>query len=61
MTIVMMEIIMPNASLDLMLALAAFVCVAFAVATRYHTDHPLNDLLRWISARHWLHGVHRRR
>ncbi|MEA3117203.1 MAG: hypothetical protein QOI13_473 [Paraburkholderia sp.] len=51
---------MSNASLDLMLALAVFVCAAFTLATRYHTDHPFNDLLRWISARHWLHGVHRR-
>ncbi|MEA3121507.1 MAG: hypothetical protein QOH33_1062 [Paraburkholderia sp.] len=51
---------MSNASLDLMLALAVFVCAAFTLATRYHTDHPFNDLLRWINARHWLHGVHRR-
>lgn len=47
---------MPDSSIGLMLVLAIFVCAALALATRYHTDHPLHDLLRWIDE----HRMHRR-
>jgi hypothetical protein len=56
----MKEIIMFDVSTGLMLALAVFVCAALALATRYHTDHPLNDLLHWFSEHHWLDRMHRR-
>jgi hypothetical protein len=51
---------MPDSSTGFMLALAVFVCAALALATRYHTDHPLHDLLHWLRAHHWLDGLHRR-
>ncbi|GLU35359.1 hypothetical protein WKR88_27855 [Trinickia caryophylli] len=48
---------MADSSMSLMLLLAVFVGAALALATRYHTDHPLHDLMRWIDEHHW----HRRR
>jgi hypothetical protein len=57
----MKEFVMLDSSVGLMLALAIFVCAALALATRYHTDHPLNDLVHWFSAHHhWLDRMHRR-
>jgi hypothetical protein len=49
---------MPDSTLGFMLALAAFVCAAFLVATRYQTEHPLTDLRRWLGAHHWPHRRH---
>ncbi|WP_207002890.1 hypothetical protein [Trinickia mobilis] len=51
---------MPDSSIDFMLALVVFVCAAFLAATRYQTEHPLNDLRRWLGAHHphWMHRRH---
>lgn len=43
-----------------MLVLALFVGAALVVATRYRTDHPLTDLMRWIESHHWLDRLHHR-
>ena len=51
---------MPDSSTGLMLALAIFSCAALALATRYHTDHPLKDLLHWLAEHHWLDRMHGR-
>ncbi|MDG0025945.1 hypothetical protein [Trinickia sp. Y13] len=47
-------------SIGFMLALALFACAALAVATRYHTDHPLVDLLRWMDSHPWFDRLHHR-
>jgi hypothetical protein len=49
-----------DSSTGFMLVLALFACAALAVATRYRTDHPLVDLVRWIEARHWFDRLHHR-
>jgi hypothetical protein len=49
-----------DSSAGLVLALALFVCAALALATRYHTDHPVNDLRHWFSAHHWLDRMRHR-
>jgi hypothetical protein len=56
----MQEVIMFDSSAALVLALALFVCAALALATRYHTDHPVNDLRHWFSAHHWLDRMRHR-
>jgi len=47
-------------SIGFMLALALFACAALAVATRYHTDHPLADLLHWMYSHPWFDRRHHR-
>lgn len=54
------EAIMPESSIGFMLMLAIFVGIAMALATRYHTDHPLSDLRHWFGAHHRLGRTHRR-
>jgi hypothetical protein len=54
------EIIMFDSSMGLMLALALFACVALMLSTRYRTDHPLADLMRWVHAHHWFDRLHHR-
>jgi hypothetical protein len=54
------EAIMPESSIGLMLMLAVFVGIAMALATRYHTDHPLSDLRRWLGDHHRVGRTHRR-
>jgi hypothetical protein len=49
-----------DSSTGFMLVLALFACTALAVATRYRTDHPLADLVRWIEAHHWFDRLHHR-
>ena len=47
-----------DSSIGLMLLLILFACAALAMATRYRTDHPVGDLLRWMHAHDWLHHRH---
>jgi hypothetical protein len=47
-----------DSSIGLLLLLAVFACAALAVSTRYRTDHPLADLMRWAHAHHWMHRRH---
>jgi len=54
------EAIMPESSIGFMLMLAIFVGIAMALATRYHTDHPLSDLRHWLGAHHRTGRTHRR-
>lgn len=49
-----------DSSIGLMLLLILFACAAFAMATRYRTDHPLTDLMHWVHAHHWLDRLHHR-
>jgi hypothetical protein len=49
---------MLDSSIGWMLLLALIACAALAVATRYRTDHPLADLVRWMHAQRWLHHRH---
>lgn len=44
----------------LMLVLMLFACAALAMSTRYRTDHPLADLMRWMHARDWFDRLHHR-
>lgn len=47
-------------SIGLVLLLALVACIALAAATRYRTDHPLTDLMRWVHAHDWLDRLHHR-
>lgn len=50
-----------DSSVGLMLTLALFACVALVLSTRYRTDHPLADLMRWVHAHHWFDRLHHHR
>lgn len=49
-----------DSSMGLMLVLTLFACAALAMATRYRTDHPLADLMRWMHAHDWFDRLHHR-
>ncbi|WP_162877971.1 hypothetical protein [Trinickia diaoshuihuensis] len=49
-----------DSSFAMVLFLALAACAALAVATRYHTDHPVADLMHWVQAHHWLDRLHHR-
>jgi hypothetical protein len=52
---------MPQSSIGFMVALAIFVCATFVAATRYKTEHPREDLARWLDAHHlrdWMRQKH---
>ena len=49
-----------DSSFAMVLLLALAACAALAVATRYHTDHPVADLRHWVQAHHWLDRLHHR-
>ncbi|HEV3106297.1 MAG TPA: hypothetical protein VGZ01_11465 [Trinickia sp.] len=51
---------MLDSSTVFLLMLALFVGAALALATRYHTDHPLDDLVRWMGEHHWLDWMRHR-
>ncbi|HEX7685183.1 MAG TPA: hypothetical protein VF446_16875 [Trinickia sp.] len=49
-----------DSSIGFVLALAFFACAALALSTRYHTDHPFTDLMRWFHAHHESDRLHHR-
>lgn len=51
---------MLESSIGWVLLLALAACIALALATRYRTDHPLADLMRWMHAHDWLDRLHHR-
>ncbi|MGG1944524.1 hypothetical protein AB1286_06920 [Trinickia sp. NRRL B-1857] len=51
---------MSDSSIVMVLVLAFLTAAALAVATRYHTDRPVTDLMHWIQARHWFDRLHHR-
>jgi len=55
------EIAMPQSLTGFMMALAIYVCVALLAATRYRTEHPIQELMRWMHAHHLLDRIHRKR